>query len=277
MLEKIIRKLKDFIHEHDFLDKLTFFFYSLFSFTRAKIIFKKIKENTSNPDVIRKEKILILAIRSIPYTDLVYFDAIFGHAFKKLGCSVKMLYCDGVLDSCDADTVSRSQKPQCFVCKKFGPFIKDSLGLDCLSFKQYITEEDIKKIEEEASKLNPEEIFDYKYLGVNVGNYAKASTNRFFLSGESIDLEDSKQVAVLRKKLIYSMFITKVASGVYLKEKPTRVFSLHGVYSTWGPFFDYFRDQNIDVFVFRIDAVGIMCSYINGKILCFYITFNCNI
>ncbi len=254
MLEKIIRKLKDFIHQHDFLDRLAFFLYGLFGFIRAKIIFRKIKKNTSNPNTKRKEKILIIAIRAMPYTNLVYFDAIFGHAFKKLGCSLKMLYCDGVLDSCDADTAYRNQKAHCFACQKFGTLIKDSLGLDCLSFKQYITEEDIKKIEEKASKLNPEELLDYQYLGVNVGDYARASTNRFYLSGQPLNLEDSKQVAVLRKKLVNSMFTTKVAHGVYLKEKPTCVFSLHGVYSTWGPFFDYFRNQNIDVFVYNSTA-----------------------
>ena len=242
----MIKKLKNFMHRHENLEKMILFVWGIFWIIRAKFIFKKIKHNIVKEG---KPRVLILAIRTIPTTALVYFDAIFGHAFRKLGCDVKMLYCDGVLDSCDADTVSRNQRPQCFVCKKFNKHVKDSLNLDCLSCRQYISKSDVEEIKEKVADFDITELQDYKYLGVNVSEHARASAIRFFISGQ-LDLDDPNQEAVLRKKLVYAIITTKIAHEVYLKEKPKVVFMLHGIYATWGPFFDYFRIKNIDVIIY---------------------------
>jgi hypothetical protein len=160
-----------------------------------------------------------------------------------------MLYCDGVLDSCDADTVFRNQKLQCFLCKNLGCFLKNSLGLDFISYRDYLSDSDIREIKEKVKNLDVEELLDYNYLGVNVGVHAHSSAIRYFLFGK-LDLVDATQVAILRKKLIYAMITTKIAERIYLKEKPNAVFMLHGGYSTWGPFRDYFRSKNVDTIIY---------------------------
>jgi len=243
--KKIKEKLKDFLKKNELLYKIFFSVWGIWWIIRAKLIFRKIRHNPKKGD----PKVLILAIRTIPTTNLVYFDAIFGHAFKKLGCDVKMLYCDGVLDSCDANTVFRNQRPQCFLCKTFNPFLKKSLNLDCLSYRQYISEADIEEIKKKIDGLNIQELLNYQYLGVNVSIHAKASTIRFFLSGQ-LDLNDPQQLEMLKRKLVYAMITVKVANEIFLKEIPTIIFMLHGIYSTWGPFVDYFRNKNIDVIIY---------------------------
>lgn len=240
-----MKKLKNFIHKHENLEKLALTIWSTLWIIRAKIIFGKIKQDKPRSNF----KVIILAVRAIPTTNLVYFDAIFGHAFKKVGSDVKMLYCDGVLDSCDADTIFRNQKPQCFVCRNLGCFVKNSLNLDTISYRQYVLDTDIQEIKKKVASLDTADLLNYKYLGVNVGVHARASTVRFFLSGQ-LNLNNPKEIAILKRKLVYAMITVKVANGVYLKEKPKVIFMLHGIYSTWGPFVDYFRAKNIDVIIY---------------------------
>lgn len=240
-----VRKLKKFVHRHENLKKAVLSFWSLVFIIRTMVIFKKIKHNYP----FRKYKVLIHAVRAIPTTNLVYFDAVFGHAFRKLGCDVKMLYCDGLLDSCDANTIFFNQKPQCFVCKKLGRFVRNFLNLDCLYYRHYITETEIKKIREEISNLSNEQLLDYQYLDVRVGEHAQASTIRYFLFGK-LDLNNPFEVNVLREKLFYAMVEVKIASKIIEKEKPDLLFTLHGIYSTWGPFVEYFRKKGIDTVIY---------------------------
>lgn len=244
----MIKKLKNFIHKHENLEKLALSLWGIFWILRAKFIFRKIKGNP----VRKKFKVIILAVRTIPTTNLVYFDAIFGHAFKKLDCQVKMLYCDGFLNSCDADTIFRTQKPQCFVCKNLGGFVKNALnldGVDCASYCQYISESEIQEIKEKVKKLAEIDLLNYQYLGIDVGRHAHASAVRHFLFGK-LDLNNPSQVAFLREKLVYAMTSTKIAEGLVIKEKPDVIFMIHGIYSTWGPFFHYFRSKGIDTIVY---------------------------
>lgn len=250
MARAIKEKLKNFVHRYQTLEKIILFAWGLFWIARAKLIFRKIKQSPKRvKDRGGTNKVIIFSVRALPTTELVYFDAIFGHAFSKLGWQVKMLYCDGLLDSCDADTTYRSQRPQCFACKNLGSFVRNSLNLDCILFRQYITDSDIKRIKEKVARLKREQLIDYKYLGVDVGLHAQSSAVKYFLSGK-LDLNSPNHLAILRKKLIYSMIMTKIASRVYLNEEPKIIFMLHGIYCIWGPFADYFRTKNIDVIVY---------------------------
>ena len=241
-----MKKLKNFIHKHKILAKLVLFILGIFYIIRAKLVFRKIKHNVKKGG---SPKIFILALRSIPTTNLVYFDAIFGHAFRKLGCDVKMLYCDGFLNSCDANTIFRNQKPQCFVCKKLGSCVRNSLNLDPIFYRQYISESDVEEIKKKVAVLRDEELLNYKYLGVKVGEHAYTSTIRYFLFGD-VDLNNPKEVSILREKVVFAMIAVKVAERVYLKEKPDVFFMLHGVYSTWGPFRDFCHLKGVDTVIY---------------------------
>lgn len=239
-----MKKIKALIHKYRILEKTVFYLWGLFCLARAKIVFKKIGKSFAKTG---KPKILILSLRMIPTTNLLYFDSLFAHAFSKLGCEVKMLYCGGVLDSCDADTVLRDQKTPCFLCQKFKKTIKNSFGLDWVSYSQFISEPEIKEIKEIAENISTEKILDYQYLGVKVGKHARESTIRYFLLGK-LDLNNKEELSMLRKKLFYAMINAKVADKIQEKIKPDVVLTMHGFYSTWGPFLSYFSQKGVNVF-----------------------------
>jgi len=243
-----MEKIKNFIHKHENLEKIVLTLWGILMIFRAKRIFRKIQNNSPKG---KNPKVIILSLRTLPTTNLVYFDAVFGHAFKKLGCDIKMLYCDGLLDSCEANTVFRNQKAQCFICKTLGPFVKNALNLDYISYRQYISELEIEEIKRKVADLDNKDLLDYEYLGVNVGKHAVASEIRYFLFGY-LDINNPKEISVLREKLVYAMIAVKVAEKIYLKEKPDVFFMLHGIYSTWGPFRDYYRLKGIDTVIYIV-------------------------
>ena len=270
--ENFFQKIKDFVHGHDWLDRTAFFLYGILWIIRGKIIFRGLRKNVSklsSGKTQKKSKILVLAIRAIPSTNLVYFDAMFGHGFRRAGCEVLMLYCDGLNDSCDADTVFRNQKAQCFSCTKLGCAVKKSLALEhlrCVSYGDFITDADISDIKRKAMELKTNQLLGYQYLGVDVGVHAKVATIRFFLDGR-MDFNDPKQEAVFRKKLIYAMISTKVASNIIKKEEPDTIFMLHGIYSSWGPFLSYFKQNGKDTYVYdnKLSKLGYFTFHHNAE------------
>lgn len=247
----IKKKLKHFIKTHLTLYKFILASWGIWRSIWARFIFSRIKRRVFREALPKNNhKIIIPILRTFPGTSLFYFDAVFGYAFKKLGAEVKMLYCDGVLDSCDGDTVFYHQKAQCWFCRTFGSLVKKCLsGLDCISYKDYISNSEIQEIKEKVACLGSEELLNYHYLGVNVGSHAKASAIRYFLFGR-LDLNDSRQLKMLREKLAYAMIAVKVAKNIIEREKPDKLFLLHGIYSTWGPFVDYFRLKSLDTIVY---------------------------
>jgi len=80
MFEKIIRKFKNLVHCHENLKRLILFAWGLFWIVRARLIFRKIR-NSSKPGEKRENraKVIIFSVKAISTTELVYFDAIFGH------------------------------------------------------------------------------------------------------------------------------------------------------------------------------------------------------
>lgn len=256
-------RIRFYIRRSKILRRVIFFIWGIFNLFHKNMLFRKIKYNNNN--IKNNKKAIIFGLRTIPTTNLVYVDALFGHALKKLNWQVKMLYCKGLLDSCDADSVNQNQRMQCFLCKFFGSWVKRILRLDCISFKEYITENDINLIKETVKNLKSNELFDHEYLGVDVGKYAKSSAIRYFLEAR-LDLNDELISKILRKKLVNAMIISKIASMVHYKEKPDLVFMLHGIYSTWGPFYKYFKKNNIDTIVFnnRAERFGYSIFNRNG-------------
>jgi hypothetical protein len=160
-----------------------------------------------------------------------------------------MLVCEGMLDTCDSDTIARDQEPLCYYCNLFRPMIQKATGLDYLPFRQFITPAEMEEVESLVQGLDFEACSGYEYLGIAVGKHARAATIRYFLAGW-LDPENPEHFAMLRKKLVHAMVMTRIASRVYTEEKPDRILMLHGIYATWGPFADYFIDKGVDVIVY---------------------------
>lgn len=248
--DNIIRLIKKITKENSAVYGVVLDLWGRMQVVRAWIVFRIIKkEALKNKALKNGHKIIILTLRALPASSLAYFEAVFAYAFLKLGAEVKTLYCGGVLDSCDGDTIFFNQKAQCKTCKKLGKSFRAALGLDAIFYKDYIRPEEIKEIEKEVESLPVEKLSGHQYKGVSVGEHALASAIRYFLFGR-LDFGSPEEVALLRRKLVFAQIATKVAENVFMKENPDKIFLLHGIYSTWGPFVDYFKNKGADTIVY---------------------------
>lgn len=246
-MKSSIKALKQFVHRFPLLEFPVFFLWGILTILRAKAVFKHITQLPPSKDYT----VIINSVRSFPVPGLIYFEALFAHAFKKCGVKVKMLFHDDMLWSTDAKTTIRSEWAQNTTSRLLGNWLKRTLRIEYGSYWDYISQSEIEKIKAIAHSMQPEKIEAYVYKGISVGLHAKASATRYFLSG-IIDLKNPYQVSILRKKLIDAMISAEVAQNVVVREKPNTLFTLHGVYSTWGPFLDYFHLHGIDTVIYGI-------------------------
>lgn len=248
-IDKLVRDIKNFIHRHEILETAGLLCLGVLTIARTFFIFRRARRWASKD----KYKVIFLTIRAFPNPGLAHFEAVFFHAFRALGVDAKMLFHDGILNSTDAATYYRSEKPQNFVSTLLGKFFKASLGVDAISYRDFIHEKRVQEIEQKVATFLPGELETYTFKGVRVGQHAKASTIRYFLTGK-IDLNNPDHVQVFRQKLTCAIIAAEVANRLVIKESPDLLFTLHGVYSTWGPFYDYFRSKGIDTLVYNLSA-----------------------
>lgn len=241
------RIVRNFVHRHYILELIVFtcggILGGIENLLRSWRVFHTFPSYTPT----KNYTVIILGVRSMTLDvggSLLQFDALFSHAFRKLGVKAKTLFCDGTLWSTDAQTIFRSETPLRIVSFLLGPLMKRALRLDAISYRDYLSHSEIRAIKKMAATLPAWELESFIYEGIHVGMHAKASVIRYFLSG-LIDEKNPLHVKVFRRKLADAMIGTNVAKEVVKRHKPQLLFLLHGIYATWGPFLEYFRNAGI--------------------------------
>lgn len=248
---RLDKKLKDFRAHHGnnplilSFETVRFFLWGAWTILRAYLIFRRLPAQGGK----KSFTVIMPTIPASPIPGLVYFDAIFAHAFRLCGARPFILFADGALASTDTATASMKEWPQKVVSRTLGPFLKRSLHVPCHSYWEFISKEKIEAFRTTIAALPPFELESYTYRDVPVGLHAKAAAIRFFLEG-ALDLQNSSHVQKFREKLLNAMITTEVAAQVVQKEKPSLLFFVHGVYSAWGPWYDYFRSKGIDTIIY---------------------------
>ncbi|MBI3335395.1 MAG: hypothetical protein HY001_02760 [Candidatus Portnoybacteria bacterium] len=249
IMATLLLRIKNFVHRHEILETAGLICLGVITIVRTFFIFRAIRHSPPK----KKYKVILLTIRTFPNPGLPHFEAVFFHAFRALGVNAKMLFHDGILTSTDAATYYRSEKPQNLVSALLGKFFQFSLAADAISYRNFISKKEIQEIEKKVATLLPEDLEPYTFKEVKVGLHAKASAIRYFLTGK-IDLRNPDHVEIFRQKLVSAIIAAEVANRLVAKEKPDLIFTVHGVYSTWGPFYEYFRYKGIDTVVYNLSA-----------------------
>lgn len=240
------KSLKIIIHKYEVMEAILFFLWGIWSIVRAYWIFASVPQAAKHR---KRFTVIIPTIRSFPIPGLVYFDAVFAHAFHLLGAKVFLIFHDGALPSTDSATIFRSERPQSIIERILGPFLKIALRLPHYSYWDFISKKEIERFRETVARLKPQEYESFHFLGVAVGMHARAATIRYFLTGR-LNLDDALQRNIFREKLVNAMITAKVASEVVKKEHPQLLFFVHGVYSAWGPWHEYFQKNHIDTIIY---------------------------
>ena len=211
-------------------------------------------------------KVLILGLRTFSAYDLSVFEKVLSDALKHNGAEVKILICDNVLDSCDVDVKGcATQKSACYVCKKGREKYKKNYKNEYVSFARFTSLEEIESTKTTVAGLNDDELINFKYLGVNLNEYAVESTIKYFRKG-NFDGKSPEHLKVLRHYTIQGIISLNVAKRVIETENPTHFVSLHGCYVSWGPFAEYCLNKGIHIVTYNYipHKMG-CCSFATGK------------
>jgi hypothetical protein len=122
--------------------------------------------------------------------------------------------------------------------------------LKVVRFSEYKPYQNVNAITDEIAKLSVEEMKSFKYLDIEVGKYAVASSIRNELSPEPL-FDDPEFVDMIRSYLLTACIITDTFHRIVEQNKYDKIVTSHGIYVSWGLILDIGRKLGIDVDVYN--------------------------
>ncbi|NRF33153.1 hypothetical protein [Vibrio coralliilyticus] len=213
----------------------------------AKIIQNSSDTIANNESAIQKEHILFVTGYGVG-THFLTLEPIVSMALYERNCKVTSLYCNKSLPACEFNPVGNNApesinalKPGitdssiCFKCNKCKSNLKtmsDILPIDAIGYDKYLTDSDYQKALEISRSIKFEELRDFTFDGVKVGEEAFASILRVTFKGEVQDTEINRYLA---KRYILSGVLTSIAyEKAYQALNPDRIVCIHGIYQIHG-------------------------------------------
>lgn len=168
-------------------------------------------------------------------------NAIISAALNFRGYRTHFIVCDGTPVACiqrgiEQNEASEDWEKRCYGCLRGMKISASEYSADHSLAGSHI--DDIRKDEfKTLSEATPlEEIYHFKYLGVDVGMLAWSSLIRH-MKGHLIEKKDVKpeHEELLRRYFYAGLVNTYIADKVIREMKPVAVFSSHGVYVDYSP------------------------------------------
>lgn len=184
------------------------------------------------------KKIIFNQVRAFAMP-VIFFESSLAAKLSLMGADAKVLIDDGVLKC--YDTASCTDAISDHDLKFRGGFAKRFLNNLPLykPYSAFVSMADLKQTTFLAKKMIGED--RYIYLEIDLWPFIESSMVRFFKSaiGFVKDEPDYKQVLKLYTENAINSCL--VASKVDSMLKPDIIVTSHAIYSTWGPFYEYFK------------------------------------
>lgn len=175
------------------------------------------------------------------YPPILCKNAFLSLALNVRGYNTHFMICDGTPEACMQRSVSDGEElsdwpRKCKGCLEKMKTVANKYNVSFSLAGDYIEENQKTTFRKLSEEIALDEIRDYEYLGIRVGEYALASYLRY-CKGYPVDVQNMKQVGreVYRKYLYGSMINAYVANNAIDKFKPLSVFTSHGVYVDYAP------------------------------------------
>jgi hypothetical protein len=181
-------------------------------------------------------------------------NAILGTAMRFRGYEPYCIICNGISGACIQRGLELKQTMdewpnQCRDCYRKSQQMAKEWGISILSITDYVKSREIKQLRQITNSISVDKILHYTYLGVNVGELAFSSFNRY-MKGYIVDpsdVENSSHVEVYRQYFFGSLVNTLLADRVLSRLQPNAVLTSHGVYSDYAPIVFTAKNRNIPV------------------------------
>lgn len=172
-------------------------------------------------------------------------EGVIACALKLRGHNVHMVLCDGVYKAC-AKRVDMPEVPvkewgkYCRSCIRENSKLLDKLGISYSYISDLVSEDKIKYLKEEVSKITYKNYKNLSLNGIQLGNHLDSAMMRHTRGGSFEGLEE------LLKEYAFTILINAEASEEALKKfNPSKVYMSHGIYADWGPALSVSLEKNI--------------------------------
>ena len=168
-------------------------------------------------------------------------DVVYSMALNLRGYRTHFIICDGVPEACfqrgfEKGELLEAWSEGCQGCAGEMTKIAKKYGIDCSFSDKYISKEQRAVFKKLSQDIEIDQILDFEYFGVRVGELAWSSLNRYMKGYivSSADLDAQTQL-VYRKYLYAGLVNTFISSEVINKYEPVSVLTAHGVYVDCAP------------------------------------------
>ena len=175
------------------------------------------------------------------FGDILKKNAIISAALNIRGYRTHFIICDGTPQACIQRGLEKNEKISdweliCKKCLNGMKYAASQYSVDYSLAGSFIDDNKKKELENLSMSIELKEIYNYNYLGVDVGMLAWSSVIRY-MKGFIIERKDLKEEdEILLRKYFYAGLVnTYVAEEVINKFKPVSLFGSHGVYVDYSP------------------------------------------
>ena len=221
--------------------KYKYFFYQYYK------ILKKL-DSLVPPNKIKGKRIVFNLVRSYNPGPL-FFESFLAIKLREYGAKVSVVIDGNILKHHDEVQYEGFVKdnnlkfPKIKICNNF--LKKLSLYKE---YSEFINEKELVDISSMAESLIKRK--NYFYKNINLKPYIDASLVRFYQSAAGFTGKDSNYNKIERIFTENAILSALIASKVEEFLHPDIIITSHGIYSTWGPFYEYFKQKNKKVITY---------------------------
>jgi len=232
--------------------KYKYFFYQYFK------VLKKL-DSLIPPSEIEDKRIIFNLVRSYA-PGILFFESSLAIKLREYGAKVNVLIDDGILRHHDTVqyesfvTNNNLISSRIKIANNF--FKKISLYRE---YSEFISNEELINISLIAESLIKRK--NYFYKNINLKPYIDASLVRFYQTAAGFTEKESDYDKIERICTENAIISALIASKVEELLDPNIIITSHGIYSTWGPFYEYFKQKQKKVITYGFSG------YINNGVI----------
>jgi len=190
------------------------------------------------------------------YAHAVTLESALAVALTFRGAEVHALICDGSLTACAECEASLYPKLQRFVdhgpardlcrdCRWPAENVYKSLGIKLHRMGDWLTAEQRAEARRLATSIPFEQIEDFTFEGLKIGEHAYAGALRFFATGS---LDEERRAEPVLRRYLESALLTAFASRHLMRSLGfTSTVFTHGIYVPWGIVGEVARQERVHV------------------------------
>ena len=157
------------------------------------------------------------------------------------GYEVEFILCDGKMNSClmaqhntisENEIINSGMKKICGACFSYGNIVISELGFKINYYSEFLSEKDLQKIKNITQYLSFDEMKNFKFEEIFLGEHAFANLLRYYSVGR---IKINEKNTKIFRNFIFSSIVTKVIfDKLFNKKKFNKIFLHHAIYVPQG-------------------------------------------